>query len=292
MANFCSNCRFPLAASASFCPQCGSPQTAGHSPAPPAPAPTPIVAAKTGSSGLKILLIVVVCLAVLGVGAIAAGYYAVHKVKQAVVAKAESYGVDLSSIPSPVPSTTSSRTKVFKPCEILSKSEASALLGEPIERSTIMDAACLYFGPPGLAEKLATQETSKMMDQAKAGAQLNGGDVADTVTKMLGAAGAGSGQNGIPGGEVPLLTFLVDPDGRAQMTAVAATKGIFGGIGKESGGGGLGADIPNLGDRAIRLGPLGLNVLKGNTVIRIIVGPVPDANDKSVTIARAVLPRI
>jgi hypothetical protein len=35
-----------------------------------------------------------------------------------------------------------------------------------------------------------------------------------------------------------------------------------------------------------------LNVLKGDTVIRIIVGPVPGANDKSVAIARAVLPRI
>jgi hypothetical protein len=209
-----------------------------------------------------------------------------------VVAKAESYGVDLKSIPSPIPSSTSSQTKVFKPCEILSKSEASTLLGEPIERSTMMDEACLYFGPPGLAEKLAKQGTSEMFDQAKAGAQLNGGDVADTVTKMLAASGASSGENGIPGGEVPLLTFLVDPDGRAQMFAVAATKGIFGGIGKESGGGGLGADIPNLGDRAIRLGPLGLNVLKGNTVMRIIVGPVPDANDKSVAIARAVFPRI
>jgi hypothetical protein len=241
---------------------------------------------------LKIVMIVVVCLAALGVGAIAAGYYAVHKVKQAVVAKAESYGVDLKSIPAPIPSSPSPQTKVFRPCEILSKSEASALLGEPIERSAMMDEACLYFGPPGLAQRLATQETSEMMDQAKAGARLNGGDVADTVTKMLGAATANSGQNGMPGGEAPLLTFLVDPDGRAQMTAVAASKSIFGGIGKASGGGGLGADIPNLGDRAIRLGPLGLNVLKGNTVIRIVIGPVPDANDKSVAIARAVLPRI
>ena len=287
MANFCSNCRFPLAASASFCPQCGSPQTAG----PPA-APTLPAAAKTGGSGLKIFLIVLVCLAAAGLGAIGVGYYAVHKVKQAVFAKAESYGVDLKSIPSPIPSSSSSQRKVFKPCEVLSKADASELLGEPIERSEVMDQACLYFGPPGLAEKLATQGASEMMDKAKAGVQLNGGDVADTMTKMLGAAAASSGQNGTTGGEAPLLTFLIDADGRAQMTAVAASKSIFGGIGKASGGGGLGADIPNLGDRAIRIGPLGLNVLKGDTVIRIIVGPVPGANDKSVAIARAVLPRI
>ena len=231
-------------------------------------------------------------MAAAGLGAIGVGYYAVHKVKQAVFAKAESYGVDLKSIPSPIPSSGSSQRKVFKPCEVLSKADASALLGEPIERTEVMDQACLYFGPPGLAEKLATQGASEMMDKAKSGVQMNGGDVADTMTKMLGAAAASSGQNGTTSGEAPLLTFLIDADGRAQMTAVAASKSIFGGIGKASGGGGLGADIPNLGDRAIRIGPLGLNVLKGDTVIRIIVGPVPGANDKSVAIARAVLPRI
>jgi hypothetical protein len=288
MANFCSNCRFPLAASASFCPQCGRSQTAGQ-PAPPSPA----TAASGGSSALKILLIVVVCLGALGIAAIGAGYYAFHKVKQAVVAKAETYGVDLKSIPSPVPSSTSSsKRRTYRPCEILPKDEASNLLGEPIERIAFVDAACVYYGPAGLAEKLGTQGTSEMMDKAKAGETMNSGDMADTVTKMMGAIAAKSGQNGAPGGEAPLLTFLVDPDGRPQMMAVAASKSIFGGIAADSKGGGLGSDIPNLGDRAIRLGPLGLNVLKGDTVIRIVVGPVPGANDKSVAIARAVLPRI
>jgi hypothetical protein len=241
---------------------------------------------------LKIVVIVMACFAAVGVAAIVAGYYAVHKVKDAVVAKAQSYGVDLNSIPSPVPSSPSSSSKVYKPCEILPKGDAANLLGEPIERTEIMDLACLYYGPPGLAANLAAQGTSEMMAKAKAGAQINAGDMADTVTKMLGAAAAQSGQNGAAGKDAPLLIFAVDPDGRPQMTALAATKGIFGGIGAASGGGGLGADIPNLGDRAIRLGPLGLNVLKGDTVIRIVVGPVPDANDKSLTIARAVLPRI
>ena len=287
MANFCSNCRFPLAASASFCPQCGQPLAAAQ---PLASAPP----ARGASTAMKILLIVVVCLAVGGIAAIGVGYYALHKVKQAVVAKAESYGVDVNSIPSPIPSSTSSRHKVYKPCEIFPMSEASKLLGEPIERTQIMDAACLYYGPPGLAEKLGEQGTAEMMAKAKAGVQMNGGDVADTVTKMMGAAAARSPENGTAGGEAPLLTLLIDPDGRPQMTAVAISKGIFGGIGAGAGAAsaGLGADIPNLCDRAIRLGPLGLNVLKGDTVIRIIVGPVPDANNKSIAIARVLLPRV
>jgi hypothetical protein len=245
---------------------------------------------------MKILVFVLVCFVVAGMVAIGAGYYAFHRVKQAVVAKAESYGVDVNSIPSPVPSSSAPRHKAYKPCEVLPMSEASHLLGEPIERTQLMDAACLYYGPPGLAEKLGEQGTSEMMAKAKAGVQMNGGDVADTVTRMMGAAAAKSGENGTPGGEAPLLTLLIDPDGRPQMTAVAISKGIFGGIGRGSGAGaasaGLGADIPNLGDRAIRLGPLGLNVLKGDTVIRIIMGPVPDANDKSIAIARVLLPRV
>src|ERR1700722_8087 len=161
MANFCSNCRFPLAASASFCPQCGR-ALAAVQPAPLAPAPRK-------SSAMKILAIVLAFFVIAGMAAIGLGYSAVHKVKQAVVAKAATYGVDINSIPSPVPSSRSSRHKVYKSCDVLPKSEASHLLGEPIERTAIMDAACLYYGPPGLAEKLGAQGVSEMVGRAKAG---------------------------------------------------------------------------------------------------------------------------
>lgn len=289
MANFCSNCRFPLAPTASFCPQCGRAQGTATQVAQPS---TSQPSTSRSGSLKKVLIVVAVCLAVGAVTVIAAGYYAVHKIKQTVVAKAESYGVDLKSIPSPIPSSSSSHSKVYKPCAILPKSEAAELLGEAIERTAFMDEACMYYGPPGLAEKLATQQTREMMAKAKAGAQVNPGDMADTVTKMMGTIAAQSGENGAKGGEAPLLMLVVDPDGKPQMFAVAATKGIFGGITAANGAPGLGAEIPNLGDRAIRLGPLGLNVLKGDTVIRIIVGAIPDANGKSIAIARAVLPRV
>jgi hypothetical protein len=78
------------------------------------------------------------------------------------------------------------------------------------------------------------------------------------------------------------------------MTALTATKAIFGGIGKAASDGkeGFGADIPGLGDRAVRLANLGLNVLQGNTLIRLVPGPVPDANTKSIAIARTILPKL
>ncbi len=88
--------------------------------------------------------------------------------------------------------------------------------------------------------------------------------MADSLSKLMGgprramraAAGPGAAAGG--SGDVPLLTFVVDGDGKPQMTALTATKAIFGGIGKAASDGtqGFGADIPDLGDRAVRLANL------------------------------------
>lgn len=277
MASFCSNCGFPLGAGIAFCSKCGTRQAVAA--AQPSAAP---VAAPKSSSGLKILLFVLGFCLLFGVAAVGALFYIGHRVKQAVVEKAASYGVDLPSIAPTTAAPSPARHK--KPCDFLSKEEAASLLGEPIERATVADQSCMYFGPPGLAATLAQSNTADMMKQAQAGKQLDGGDVADTVTKMLGSMGAQSGPNG---GEMPLLQLIVDADdGQPQMTAIEASKALFGGIP------GAAAEIPNLGDRAIRLGNLGLNVLKGKAFLRILVGPVPGANDKAVAVARAILPRM
>jgi hypothetical protein len=75
-------------------------------------------------------------------------------------------------------------------------------------------------------------------------------------------------------------------DGPAQMTAILAGKALLSGLK------GAAEEIPGLGDRAVRLGNLGLNVLKGDTLIRILPGPVPDANGKCILLARTMLPRM
>ena len=124
--------------------------------------------------------------------------------------------------------------------------DASNLLGEPIERTDIMDAACLYYGPPGLAVKLGAQDTSDMMAKAKAGRTQNGGDMADTVTKMLGAVaanpGKGSPGRGTSASDLPRRSRRPPANDRR-----CRYERIFGGIGADSKGGGLGADIPTWG---------------------------------------------
>ena len=278
MNNFCRNCGAPMGANFAFCPQCRTPAAGGANPASAVPtAPAAAAPPAKSGSGLKILLIVLCILAVGGIAVVGGLFYVAHRVKQAVVAKAHEYGVDGSH-------TRSSAIASIHPCDLLSKQEAARLLGEPIERAEVHDASCMYYGPPGLSAKLGKAGMSSTLHTP--GESQTAAEAADTVDRFLKSAAAQAGQIG-SNGEYPLLTVLVAPgDGRAQMTAVLAGKALLSGLK------GAGEEIPDLGDRAVRLGNLGLNVLKGDTLIRILPGPVPDANRKCILLARTMLPRI
>jgi hypothetical protein len=275
MSNFCRNCGAPMGANFAFCPQCRTPAADGAAPAPPA---APMPPASKAGSGMKILLIILCILAVGGVAVVGGLFYVAHRVKQAVVAKASEYGVDL-----PSHARTSAATSI-RPCDLLSEQEAASLLGEPIERTEVRDASCLYYGPPGLSARLGQEGMSAIVNTP--GTSRTAAEAADTVDRLVKSAAAQAGQTG-SNGEYPLLTVVVAAgDGRAQMTAVLAGKALLSGLK------GAGEEIPGLGDRAVRLGNLGLNVLKGDTLIRILPGPVPDANRKCILLARTMLPRL
>lgn len=298
MPGFCQKCGFPQSATSTFCPQCGSRQAAGS----PGPGlqPAPLPPAASGGSGFKIVLVVLGCLAFLGVAAIGGLYYIGHKVKQAVVEKAAENGVDLNSISSPVSHSNLPPPRLRKPCDYVSKDEMSRLIGQPLERAEIRDAMCMYYGPAGLAAKLAQEQASSTFKKAQApNAKVDGMEVANAVAQMAGSMGAAGDSSMASGGEMPLLMLGLDADGRAQMTAVTAANAIFGGIFQAAEGKGTDTrpttkrfEVPGLGDRAVRVPQLGLNVLKGETLIRIIPGPLPEANAKTIDVARAVLEKL
>jgi hypothetical protein len=290
MAGFCGNCGFPLGANSAFCSQCGTRQSSVAASASPAalqqPMGAPVARSKSGS-GFKIIVIVLICFMAAGLFAIGALFYAAHRVKQAVVEKAATYGVDLHNTPSSAPVPKSRRLPA---CQLLTKEEASQLLGVPLERAEPNDepGTCLYYGPPGLSEKLARANASSTFQRAQApGSSVGGGEVADSVTKLMRSIAAAQQ----PGGrDAPLLTFVVAwEDGKSQMTAMSI---LNSGVSKMDALKGGSETIPNLGDRAIRLANLGLNVLKGDTLLRIIPGPIPGANEKAVVVARALVPRV
>jgi len=119
----------------------------------------------------------------------------------------------------------------------------------------------------------------------KPNAALTGVEVADSVDQLMKSAAAQAAQ--VDGnGDYPLVTVMVLEDGRTQMAAISAGKALFSGLK------GAAEEIPDLGDRSIRFANLGLNVLKGDTLIRILPGPVPNANRKCVALARTMLPRM
>jgi hypothetical protein len=231
-----------------------------------------------------------------GVAVVGGMIYLAHRVKQAVVKTAAEQGIDLGSLSSSSPRTGIGNARIPKPCEALSKEDVSRLIGEPIVRAEVQDVTCMYYGPAGLSAKLAQEQASGTFKRAQSpGAKANATEVANSVDQLVNSMAAQSGQT-TTGGELPLLMLGISGDGRAQMTALSATKAIFGGIGQaadaKDAGFGFGADIPGLGDKAIRVPKLGLNVLKGEVIIRVIPGPFPNADDKTVAVARAVLPKI
>ena len=69
---------------------------------------------------------------------------------------------------------------------------------------------------------------------------------------------------------------------------------LFGGMFKAAGGKGItvGGDVPGLGESGGACTKLGLNVLKREVLIRIIPGPVPDADAKTIEVAKLMLGKI
>jgi hypothetical protein len=274
MANFCGSCGSPAAANKPFCPHCGTPQQA----VPPAtPRPQAAPAPAKGSSAGKILLILFVGFLALVTLAGAGIWYAAHKIKQAAVAKAHELGVEL-------PSGHDTRSLAhLQVCEILSVEQASALLGKPVQRSEKTTDGCLYFGAPGASAHLADDQFSQVVNHSaknRAKADNEAAAIADAITNLASAAGA---RYGI---DAPLLTVIVSNDGRTQMAALSASRALFKGIP------GATDEVPNLGDRAFLLANLGLNVLAGERLLRVVPGPVPSPKEKSMAVAQFLLPKI
>jgi hypothetical protein len=297
MASFCSGCGFPQGPNVSFCPNCGARQQgtpAPTQPPPQPPAPAAVAAPAAGmSTGAKVAITLVVAMAVLGMAAVGGVWYVAHRVKQAVIEKAKAAGVDLPG--SIVTHSSATPRHIPKPCEVLSANEVSSLLGQPIERTQVQEESCNYYGPAGLTTKLASEHANATAQKMKSTGSVSESEVMSSMEQIADSVSAQQGNTGA-GGDFPFLMLMLDPNGKGQMTALSLSKTFFNGITNASGAGSsgyaMGAEIPGLGDRAIRLDRLGLNVLKGELLIRVVTGPVDDPNGKSVAVARAVLKKL
>jgi hypothetical protein len=237
-------------------------------------------------SGLKLLAMVLVCLGVAGAAVIGGFWYVAHRVKMAVVQKANENGVNLHSIIPPSTETTN-RNKAHRACDLLSKEEAARILGQPIEHTEYKDEGCMYYAPAGVYERLAQDQAAETFNAPRLPAP-------NRVGAMI--EGLDAGGQTRSGGEMPLLMLIVsDENAKSTMVAQNATNALFSGILKDvkpdARGEQFGAD-QGIGRSGGPCSKLGLNVLQRDTFIHIIAGPVPDADAKSIDLARLVLKRL
>ena len=133
MAAFCVSCGNPLADGARFCNKCGATQPAPSVPAATvsAPGPTP---SKGSSTGMKILIGVLVFFMFLILVVAGSCVYIGYRVKQKAHEFSKSMGGDAAPY-----------TGKKQPCAMLSTSEASSAIGQPVasveQRGT---TACEY----------------------------------------------------------------------------------------------------------------------------------------------------
>jgi hypothetical protein len=149
MAGFCVQCGTPLIAGAKFCEGCGAAASgtgAAPSPAPPSPArvfaapatPAPVAApvSQGSNTAVKIILIVVAVFVFLSLLAAGSCFYIAYRVKK----RAHEFSRQMQLGTDATPYTGSK-----EPCAMLTASEASAILGEPVQSAEPSgDRACEY----------------------------------------------------------------------------------------------------------------------------------------------------
>ena len=307
MATFCTNCGAPLGDGAGFCIKCGTPRPGAPAPAPrpmyppppPAYAPPPqsyasapaqTVAARSGSGALKIVLIVVGVLVVLGAIGIFSAVYVAYRVKSKVTQEAARRGVDLSAFSS----SAGYQGRLPDACSLLTKDEASEIVGVTIERTEEHGHRCDYYTPAvSQAEqqerikKSVEEIQARSKEHSAADAAASAGDAAKLaqetgmadLTKTL-AAGANDGS-------APYFSIEVNENGRA---AIATMKIAMGAV---SAGVKTTESLSGIGDEAL-MGPMDsmLVFTKNGLGVQIDLRQMPRGRERAIAMAQHILPRL
>jgi hypothetical protein len=273
---FCQSCGTQV--NGAFCANCGKSISQAPAPAQGGPVAAP-PGAVASSAGTKIILIIVGVFVAFGILGSVALMYVGHKVKQV----ASDYGIDASS------TTPVGRPHSYNACDLLSKDEASQILGTPIASSKVngtgVTSSCDFYpaksgNPDDIAS--AVDSLKKIGDQPDS--PQKAGQVQDALTRM--AKGAITDQS------APILTINVNGrDGRSNMAAFAGAYRIMAGITKQTGMK-TSEDLSGIGDRAV-LGAIGnMMFLKGDTSVELAGPAVLGSKDAAIGLARRIASRL
>ena len=299
MASFCGSCGSPVGGQSEFCGNCGA--RAGQSPPQPAAGVPAAAAPAAGSSGkaLRMILIGVGVLFALGVLSVAGIYFtARHYVKIAENVTGVKAGDVVSSIrESAARSSDGAKESKRDGCLLLSKEEASAILGVQVERvdgkpnDRESGEHCDFFVKPETNQqnldkfKQAAAAVNSEPDSSAKPNQLPEG-AADMIKTMHRGVIEGASN-----GEAPYFGFTVEREnGKLAFTAFQMADRLGGG---DLSGGGSASEPLGVGDKAaMGIADSRLCVVKGNSAFTLDLSQVTGARSKGVALAKTILARL
>ena len=302
MQTFCGSCGSPLGDQSGFCGSCGV--RAGHAPSGQAAAvATPAVAqtAGAGGSGLKIVLIVAGVLFVLGALSLGAMYYAAHRyVKLAEDVTGLKAGDVVHSLRQAAAHNAHGAPEPKRDgCLLLSREEASAILGIEVERVDGKPSEqesgehCDFFVKPGTIEqneerlKQSVDAVKSDPNSPSSANQLPPGAV-DMIKNM--ARGAVEAARN---GDAPYFGFTVEREyGKIAFNAFTMADHLSGGD-LVTASGGRASEPLGVGDQAaMGIGESRLCVVKGNSALTLDLTQVTGGRAKGVALAKTIVARL
>ena len=245
----------------------------------------------------KVLIIAAVVFVVMGIMATAGLLYVGYRVKNRIEKEAASLRHD-SSRPAPVTvaAVAEATGRRVDACSLLSKEEASQILGVAVERTQAKEASgqstCQYFAKARSQQEKMASVASAFGAIAKGGATPEPDVKANEAYKIGRQTGMDDLVKGIGGlaapTDAPYLAVTVSWENGRQ--AMSILKGVIAG---NSAGVQTTESLAGIGDEAL-VGPVDsfLAFVKGQTEVQIDLSQIPKGRDKGVAIARTIAPRI
>lgn len=289
MAGFCGSCGAPLSEQSGFCGGCGA--RSGQQ-----PAAAPVVKSPGGGgSALKVVLIVVGVLFVFGAISLGGMYYMAHR----YVTMAEDLtGIKASDVAQSIReaashSSQNARTEKRDGCSLLTKDEASVILGiEVIKTDGKPDGQqsgehCSFFVNPGSVET-NTGRVQKSIDAIHGEPASNSDSVPSGVfdtAKNMARAAVEAERNG----EAPYFGFAVERESGKIVCSALGVANRLSGVDL----GGKPAEPLGVGDQAtMGIGESQMCVSKGDVAVTFDFTQVTGARNKGIALAKTILPRL
>ena len=278
---FCVNCGSQVKEGSQFCGKCGTKvgQSGPQAAATPTPATVAPVASETAapvakgmSTGMKLVVGVVVMMVVVGVLGMVGVYYAAHRVSE----KFHEVTRDIAA--SGTLNSTAPNSSAPDPCRYLSKQDVGKAIGVEIVATQADGDGCSYLAA-GTQADMSAKHTAAMVraNGADAQAQKTIQQFAGGMFKAFSEEKGGQGQES--SGNVPVLVVSVrqEADADAEMRLNAK---VMGGFNSTSQG------VEGIGNQAFVSGDSLMMIRKDDKLVRIMYMTCPCSTKEIKPLAR------